>query len=310
MKLTFSIALLGALSAAPVPAATAQQAPASPYHTSLLGDGAITAGVTAVSFTGLYLIQQKRGLSDPELAALDRRDVPKIDRFAAGWYSASAQTASDFLCYGAMAVAPGLLAFNPNARGRYGQVLGLYLQTMLATDAAFTMTVGTVYRYRPYLYGSEGGSIRNGKVATNSFFAGHTAHSATATFFAAKVFHDFNPGSAAEPVRVGRRGRLARGGGLLPDAGGQALPNRQPGGLRHRQHRGHHGTPAAQKDRPAGPFRAARPRPERQRPFLRRPATDQATVTSNLVVEIKRQNVMPSAAQHLAWGSNSFVQRH
>jgi len=208
MKLTFSIALLGALSAAPVPAATAQQAPASPYHTSLLGDGAITAGVTAVSFTGLYLIQQKRGLSDPELAALDRRDVPKIDRFAAGWYSASAQTASDFLCYGAMAVAPGLLALNPNARGRYGQVLGLYLQTMLATDAAFTMTVGTVYRYRPYLYGSEGGSIRNGKVATNSFFAGHTAHSATATFFAAKVFHDFNPGSAAEPFVWGAAAAL------------------------------------------------------------------------------------------------------
>ncbi|HEX8655926.1 MAG TPA: phosphatase PAP2 family protein, partial [Hymenobacter sp.] len=165
-------------------------------------------GVTAVSFTGLYLIQQKRGLTDPELAALDRRNVPKIDRFAAGWYSESAQITSDFLCYGAMAVAPGLLALNPNARGRYGQVLGLYLQTMLATDAAFTMTVGTVYRYRPYLYGSEGGGRRNGKIATNSFFAGHTAHSATATFFAAKVFHDFNPGSAAEPFVWGAAAAL------------------------------------------------------------------------------------------------------
>ena len=54
--------------------------------------------------------------------------------------------------------------------------------------------MGNVYRYRPYLYGPEGGDDRGGKVATNSFFAGHTA-----TFFAAKVFHDFNPGLRAQP---------------------------------------------------------------------------------------------------------------
>ncbi|MBD2767709.1 phosphatase PAP2 family protein [Hymenobacter sp. BT664] len=187
------------MAVAPGSVAVAQQAPASPYRTSLWVDGAITAGVTALSVTGLYLIQQKSGLTDSELAALNRNDVPKIDRFSAGWYSERAQTTSDFLCYGSMAVAPGLLALNSSVRAHYGQVLGLYLQTMLATDAVFTMTVGNVYRYRPYLYGSEGGGSRNGKIATNSFFAGHTAHSATATFFAAKVFHDFNPGSPAEP---------------------------------------------------------------------------------------------------------------
>ena len=105
---------------------------------------------------------------------------------------------NDFLPGGRLAVPDGD-ALNPAARGRYGQVAALYVETMLATDAIFTMTVGSTYRYRPYLYGTEGGSGRSGKIATNSFFAGHTAHSATATFFAAKVFHDFNPGSAAEP---------------------------------------------------------------------------------------------------------------
>lgn len=70
---------------------------------------------------------------------------------------------------------------------------------MLAADAAFTLTVGNVYRYRPYLYGTEGGNGRSGKIATNSFFAGHTAHTATATFSAAKVFHDFNHYSPAQP---------------------------------------------------------------------------------------------------------------
>ena len=50
---------------------------------------------------------------------------------------------------------------------------------------------------RPCLYDPEGGNGRSGKIATNSFFAGHTAH--TVTFFAAKVFYDFNPDSPAQP---------------------------------------------------------------------------------------------------------------
>lgn len=84
-------------------------------------------------------------------------------------------------------------------RGRYGQVLGLYLQTMLAADAPFTMSVGTITRYRPFLYGTQGGGDRNSKISANSFFAGHTAHTAAATFFAAKVYHDFHPDSRLQP---------------------------------------------------------------------------------------------------------------
>jgi hypothetical protein len=195
---TFALLLSTSLCLSSIPAATAQQAP-SPYRTNLYIDGAIITGLTGLSVTGLYLVQQKQSLNEEGLARLNKNDVPKIDRFAAGKYSEGAQLASDLLCYPTMFIAPGLLAFNPAARGRFGQVAALYLETMMATDATFTMTVGTVTRYRPYLYGPEGGSGRTGKIATNSFFAGHTAHTATATFFAAKVFHDFNPDSPAQP---------------------------------------------------------------------------------------------------------------
>lgn len=195
----FSALFLGAsLCLGTAPAATAQQAP-SPYKTDLVKDGLIITGLTGLSVTGLYLVQQKSGLSDAELARLDKNDVPKIDRWVAGNYSERAQLASDILCYPVMLVAPGALALNPAARGRFGQVAVLYLETMMTTDALFTMTVGTTYRYRPYLYGTEGGGRRSGKIATNSFFAGHAAHTATATYFAAKVFHDFNPDSPARP---------------------------------------------------------------------------------------------------------------
>ncbi|WP_400191455.1 phosphatase PAP2 family protein [Hymenobacter sp. B81] len=187
------------LSAAPTTPARAQQAP-SPYRTRFAVDAPVTAGLGVLSGLGLYLVQQKSGLTETQLAALNKNDVPKFDRFAAGNYSDRAQLAGDILCYGSIAAVPGVLALNPEVRGRYGQVMGLYLQTMLATDAAFTLTVGSVTRYRPFVYGTEGPeNKRRSKIATNSFFAGHTAHTATATFFAAKVFHDFHPDSPARP---------------------------------------------------------------------------------------------------------------
>lgn len=199
MKHLVTLVLLINLSWSFGPAATAQQA-GSPYKTRFGVDAPITIGLGAASGLGLYLVQQKNGLSDAELAALDKNDIPKFDRFAAGNYSNKAQTAGDFLCYGSLVVAPGLLALSQDIRGHYGQVLGLYLQSLVATDAAFTLTVGNVTRYRPFLYGTEGGGDRNSKISTNSFFAGHTAHTASATFFAAKVFHDFHPNSGARPL--------------------------------------------------------------------------------------------------------------
>jgi membrane-associated phospholipid phosphatase len=178
--------------------ATAQQTP-SPYRTRFAVEAPITLGLAGLSATGLLLVQRKHVASEADLAALTPENIPAIDRFSAGYYSERAQTTSDALCYGTLALVPALLAFNPTVHGRYGQVAGLYLETMSATAALFTLTVGTVYRYRPYLYGPEGGKLRGGPVATDSFFGGHTAHTATATFFAAQVFHDFNPGSRAQP---------------------------------------------------------------------------------------------------------------
>ncbi|UOQ50895.1 phosphatase PAP2 family protein [Hymenobacter cellulosivorans] len=200
MKLVSSLLLAGALSLAATPVVTAQHNSSSPYHTRFAVDAPVILGLGAVNAFGLYRVQQKNGLNEAELAALNRNDVPKFDRFVAGNYSEKAQTASDIFCYGSLAAAPGLLALNPDIRGKYGQVMVLYLETMATSSAIFTSTVGNVYRYRPFLYGSEGTDReRSSKISTNSFFAGHTAHTATATFFAAKVFHDFNPNSPAQP---------------------------------------------------------------------------------------------------------------
>ncbi|MGI4760963.1 MAG: phosphatase PAP2 family protein [Janthinobacterium lividum] len=198
MKYLFPLLVAGSLSLAAGCPAVAQQSPA-PYRTRFAVDAPIIAGELAISGFGLYRSMQRDGLTNAELAALNKNDVPKFDRFSAGYYSESAQTTSDLLCYPTLVIAPGLLALSPAIRSHYGQTLVLYVQTVLAADALFTTSIGNIARYRPFLYGTQGGDLRNGHIATNSFFAGHTAHTAAATFFAAKVFHDYNPDSPARP---------------------------------------------------------------------------------------------------------------
>ena len=78
------------------------------------------------------------------------------------------------------------------------QVGALYLETMAVTGALFTITNGLTERARPLTYGEQVPlDERMRKNALNSFYAGHTAATATATFFFAKVFYDYHPNSAA-----------------------------------------------------------------------------------------------------------------
>lgn len=171
----------------------------SPYKTSLKVDGPIIAAGMGLSAYGLSLMQDKESLTVEEIMELDKNDVNGFDRFSAGNYSESADNISDIPFYGAFAT-PLVLLLNDNVRSKAGQVMVLYVETMAVTAALFTMTNGNVERARPQVYSSEAPlSEKNDANALNSFYAGHTAASASATFFAAKIFHDFNPDSPARP---------------------------------------------------------------------------------------------------------------
>jgi len=197
MKRLFFLPGLVAL-LAPQPALA--QPAASPYHTRFAVDGPVTLGLVGVNTAGLLLIRAKTGLSDQAALAIDKSNVPAFDRFSAGYYDENYRTVSDYLLAGSLAAAPAALAFNSSVRAHSGQIVGLYLQTLAATGAVFTMAAGTVYRQRPLTYSPDAPlTERTRQNATNSFFAGHTATTAAATFFAAKIFHDFHPGSRARP---------------------------------------------------------------------------------------------------------------
>ncbi|WP_225307130.1 phosphatase PAP2 family protein [Adhaeribacter soli] len=178
----------------------------SPYKTRFAVDGPITAAGVIGSGVGLYLIQKNKDApSTEELARIDadleaaKQDVPKFDRFAAGNFNLDAKKLSDYPFYGSFAL-PFLLLLDKDISQNAGQVAGLYVQTMAITGTLFTMSVANVERRRPLVYNNDPNNTeRTKKHAQNSFFAGHTAAAASATFFAAKIFHDFNPDSKARP---------------------------------------------------------------------------------------------------------------
>lgn len=80
---------------------TIAQVATCPYKTNWLTDGAIVAGGIAASVVGSNLIDKKYRLTAQDIVGLSVSDVNRFDRFAAGNYSTSAETVSDFPFYGA-----------------------------------------------------------------------------------------------------------------------------------------------------------------------------------------------------------------
>lgn len=171
----------------------------SPYHVNWLRDGAITAGAVGASVVGSLLITKKDMLTEADLVGLSKDDVNRFDRFAAGNYSEKAEHTSDFFFYGSFAT-PLLLLLNDNVRQDAPQVFMLYGQAMSIAGGMYSLTAGLIDRKRPSVYATDAPlEARLHKYGENSFYAGHTSATATATFFVAKVFHDLNPDSPARP---------------------------------------------------------------------------------------------------------------
>jgi hypothetical protein len=176
---------------------TCQAQVVAPYKTDWVKDGAITAGGIGMTVVGSSILRNKERLTEEDLLDVDRRQVNKFDRFAAGNYNASAQKLSDYPFFGSF-VAPLFLLLDNDIKQQTPQLFLLYAQTMSITGGIFSMSAGLTERKRPNVYGTDAPlEERLHKYATNSFFAGHTAATASALFFAAKVFHDFNPDSPA-----------------------------------------------------------------------------------------------------------------
>ena len=195
----------------------------SPYTTRFAVDGPIIAAGLGLTYLGLRGIQTKDPLTLAEAnqKAMSKGDINGFDRFSAGWYSQAADDAS-YMPFYASFVYPVVGLLNKNTRSKAGQVGVLYLETMATTGALFTLAAGYINRPRPLVYGTEAPiGKRQSKNSQRAFFAGHTAATAAASFFAAKVFADFNPDSKLKPYIWGVAAVTAGSVGYLRLKAGQ-----------------------------------------------------------------------------------------
>ena len=173
-----------------------------PYKTSFKKDAPFIATGLGLSTVGLLLIQKKEDLTVAELESRTRDKVPSFDRGNAGFYSDRINKESYIPFNASFAMPIAMLLFNKNERRNASSVLVMYTESLALTSTVFTLTAGLVHRSRPLVYTPSNApdEVRKKAVHQRSFFAGHTAASATATFFTAKVFSDLNPGSPLKPV--------------------------------------------------------------------------------------------------------------
>jgi hypothetical protein len=172
----------------------------SPYETKFKIDGPAVVAGFGLSYLGVTLIKNKAELTAAEVASKNKDDVFFLDRFSAGTFRDKADKQSYYPFYASFAVAPIVALIDGKQRSHYGQVSVMFLETMSAAAASFTIAAGLVKRSRPLVYNTTLPlADREDKDAQRSFFAGHTTATAAATFFAAKVFNDFNPDSKLKP---------------------------------------------------------------------------------------------------------------
>lgn len=172
----------------------------SPYTTRLLKDGLAITGAVGVTLLGYTLIENKEDLTPAELATKTKDKLPFFDRGNAGFYSPQADKDS-YLLFDASYAIPLIAALiDKKQRTKFGQVAVIYLETIAITGSMYTLTAGLVYRSRPFVYGDKAPmGKRLDKGGQRSFYGGHVATTAAATFLTAKIFHDFNPGSKLTP---------------------------------------------------------------------------------------------------------------
>ena len=157
----------------------------------------ITAVAALTNYLALQIVPRKPRLDSMTIINLDPQDINRFDRSAAlqdADYASTAQNFADIGMYGSFAL-PFLLLADKDIRKDWAELLLLYFETEAIAVNLFLWGGPThIDRIRPLLYNPDVPyADKTFKASQNSFFSGHTASSATASFFAAKVYCDYHP---------------------------------------------------------------------------------------------------------------------
>ncbi len=183
------------------------------YKLNWKTDIPVTAAGTIWSAFAFTQIYSKDPIPDEVVAGLKKEDINSFDRWAAGMNDDEMDGISNYLFYGSIPL-PALLFFDNKIRKDAPKIGLMYWETFAVTGLLYIGSTYFTNRYRPETYdNSIPVSERTGGGYKNSFFAGHVAVTATATFFMAKVYNDYHPESGFRYVLWG--GAVAATGAMV-----------------------------------------------------------------------------------------------
>jgi membrane-associated phospholipid phosphatase len=170
----------------------------SPYR--IARAEAWAAPLTAVfAGAGWYSQHRVQPFTRSEIENLDLNAIPAFDRWNAGDWRPKAARVSD-IGVGLAFAAPLVIFAAREPRRDFLKIALMASEAGLTASGLVNTTKGIAQRTRPYVYGTAAPlDERFSDDGRLSFFSGHTAFSATACFFGAKVFHDYFPQSKLRP---------------------------------------------------------------------------------------------------------------
>jgi hypothetical protein len=170
-----------------------------PYIINGWADGSILVVGGVANLLGIRNSQNKAELTLTDIQSLDPGSLTGIDKWA---LNQSTNNRTNYLNYSEDALVfsvllPCCLLFDKKIEQDWFDVLILYAETMSISSNIYEWSfLGPTFqnKFRPIVYYTQlNYDQKNAGVNRNSFYSGHTAAAAAATFFIAKVYSDYNP---------------------------------------------------------------------------------------------------------------------
>jgi len=161
------------------------------------GGIAVAGGIT--NYLGIPRIINKQEISVAELNALNRDAVSGFDRWALNQDASKADmyTKDAAIVLVTSVTLPAILVFDKYISKDWSKMLVMYLETISVVSNVYGYSIigpSVQNRFRPVTYYTDLPlSERVDGNNRNSFYSGHVASTAAASFFMAKVYSDYHP---------------------------------------------------------------------------------------------------------------------